>query len=281
MLLLLCCFTAQLSQAASPFAVKFWSGGPGRNSYDTGLLKAALDATRTTHGNYSFAVVNRSLGTNRGRRLLAEGELINIYAAPIRPPHIARLEHIIPVDFPILEGLLGYRKLIIPSDKKHNFAEIKSLSDLAKFRAGQGRAWLDVDILKYNNLPVVDSGVYEQLFDMLKRDRFDYILLGAHEIDEALDYAHDVHPDFIILPDLLIYYPFPVVYHVSKNYPELAARILIGLKKVKASGQMADLFTRHFSETVQALQNTRTLLTITNPYVEQHSPISKPVLMKQ
>lgn len=267
----------------SPFShavdiVKFWAGSPGRNEYDTALLIKALEATRKNYGDYEFVFVERSLGTNRGRRLASEGEAVNIYAAPVRPKNSAASEELILVDFPILQGLLGYRRLIIDETKLAKYSRVNRLSELASYKAGLGRGWMDADILRYNNMRVNDSGTYSQLFDMLERKRFDYMLLGAHEITQALAIEKKKHPNLVIEPNIVLYYPLPVAYQVSRSKPELAKRVLEGLNLLKANGEFDQLFMAHFADTLQSLRKTRVLLTLENPYCDEQEDLTTPLL---
>ena len=265
---------------AQTVELRYWSGASGRDDYDTELLKMAMDATTDTFGPYTFKLVHKSYGTLRGRRLLAQGDIINIYASPVRPPEIATKEELLVVPIPILKGLLGYRQLLIHKDNVSLFASITTRMQLSQFTAGQGKGWMDASIYRHNGFAVEEPAIYSNLFSMLTRKRFDYLPLGSHEIYKALNENSDKNPSLIIAPKLLIYYPFPVAFHVSKHEPELARRIEVGMKRIIENGQFDALFMQHFTKTLARIRNkdNRTVM-LSNPNIHGYPELTTPNLL--
>ncbi len=273
------CLLFAIPTANGKDLVKFWVGGPGRDAYDAQLLAMALDETIEEYGEYQLELVDDVQGVNRGRRLLGKGIVVNIYVSASRPDNQNMYTHLLEVEFPILQGLLGYRRLAILKSRQNDFSSVNSVAGLSRFVAGQGRGWLDVAILQHNGIQVNASGEYKNLFEMLDRGRFDYLLLGAHEIVQAVEAQKDLHPNIVIDRDLLLYYPFPVVYQVSPTYPELAKRVMKGLKKLEANGRFDQFFRQQFATVISELQQHKKLILLRNPYVAKTSPLARPHLL--
>ena len=83
-----------------------------------------------------------------------------------------RESQILPIRIPIDKGLFGWRIAFVLPDKVPALKAVKTLSDLAKLRAGQGYLWPDTEILKQNGLSVV-TGSDDNLAD-IAFGRFDF-----------------------------------------------------------------------------------------------------------
>lgn len=263
--------------------LKFWGAGKtGRNAYDVGLLKLALDVTRAEYGPYQITVVDQTFGTTRGRRELSKGKLINIYASPIRPTHVLATERIRSVPFPIMRGLLGYRSLIIAGSRRADFDTVVDLDSLRRFSIGQASGWIDADIFRHNSVRVVQDSKYQNLFSMLERERFDAISLGVSEAPIALARVSDLHPTLSLYDDLVVYYPFATTYQLSWHDTRLAQRIEMGLKKLEKSGQFDKFFEENFSERLSELRNKGArVIVLRNPDVDPSFGINQPVLLAE
>ena len=53
---------------------------------------------------------------------------------------------------------------------------------MAAFTAGQASDWPDTDILRANDLPVATTATYSSLFQMLGKQRFDYMPRSVVEV---------------------------------------------------------------------------------------------------
>jgi len=249
--------------------IRYWGGTEARNIYETAVLKRALEATKADFGDYHFTLVTAHYGTHRGRRMIESGDVINMYASPPRPPEITAKENIITIAKPLLKGLLGYRRLIVNREALPSFKAIRTREQLAKKTAGQGRHWLDAALLRYNHFKVTDTSGYEHLFPMLARHRYDYLPLGAQEIEQALETNAQAYPDLVIEPDIIIYYPWPVVFQVSGKYPQLARRVEIGLERIIADKELATLFEHQYAELLQTLRRpSMRVFLLENPYMQ-------------
>ncbi len=109
---------------------------------------------------------------------------------------------------------------------------------------------------------MVVGGLYEALFNMLHKRRFDCFLRSVIEIEDELTQ----HPDLAIEPHLVFRYPLALLFFVSPRYPELAKRIELGLQRARQSGDYERIFEAGFGSTIRRLQlERRVMLELSNP----------------
>ncbi len=246
--------------------VRYWDSTKGRFNYEYELLRLALEKTVEDYPAYRLSHHNENLGSSRGRRVLAEGRKINVYAAPAREKLGALEAQIHSVPIPILGGLMGYRQLIVRENALPAMATITSEDELQKLTVGQGQHWPDVAIFRRNGYPVNDSGRLSSLFSMLEQQRFDYLSLGVIEANRELAVHQPKGGNLAVVPDLYLYYPLPVVFHVSVSSDLLAERLEAGLRRALNDGSMEALFRAHFAEALAAIhQEGRRLFVLDAP----------------
>lgn len=205
--------------------------------YFSQLLELALSKTEKSYGPYTLREFNTSAEKERVRKLLIANEGVNIIWSTTNPEREANL-HAIP--FPLLKGLNEYRLLLIRKGDAERFSHVESLADLRSFTAGSGTHWQDTHIFRANQLSVITSVSWDNLFAMLKAKRFDYVARGAYEIWQELS-----RPDFEAFtqePHLMLRYHAPYYFFVNKDNSMLAERILTGLKIAQADGSYDQLF---------------------------------------
>ena len=166
----------------------------------------------------------------------------------------------------MMKGLLGYRVLIIRAADRETFAGITTAAQLQQQRLGIPLGWADAALFRHNDYPVVEDGTFDDLFTRLRSNQFDYVSFGANEVEgvyqERAATPTDLHTD----EDVLLYYPFPLVFYVNPNNTELARRIDQGMQIIIHNGQLDDIFQRHYGNLVERLQlKNRALITLTNP----------------
>lgn len=260
---------------------RYWNGTSGRNIYELALLELALRKTASSYPAYSIQENNENFVSTRARREIQRGGIINIFTAPVFLNPETNIEGIISVPIPILKGLLGYRKIIIREEDADLFASIKSDAGLKALRAGQGRDWQDNVIYQANAYKLVNNGEFDQLAPMLSQHRFDYIPLGIAEIEEIYSAIGGKEKNMIIDPAILIYYPLPVLFHISGNHPKLAERLKKGLTIAAKDGSLDALFQQSFSPYVNKLNaRDHQLFVLRNPYLSAEFDLRKPVLLK-
>lgn len=258
---------------------KLWGSPDGRHGYQIELLKLAMEKTAGEYPAYTLTENNESMGSIRGRREVAKGALVNIYASPARFGRDSQDSKLITIPIPLLKGLLGYRKLIIRKADSEIFANIPNEEFLKSLKLGQGRGWPDIAVYRENGYQVVDSGLFPDLFLMLDQKRFDYLPLGIMEADRALRTYASKLSTLDTVTSFYLYYPFPVFFHVSASEPLLAERLEKGLQTAVSDGSRNELFNRHFSSQLRELDRDDYLLfVLNNSAIESSLGLSEPLL---
>ncbi|HCT2508757.1 TPA: transporter substrate-binding domain-containing protein [Aeromonas dhakensis] len=225
-----------------------------------GLLRLSLDLTVPEYGPYRL-IASPPMEQGRAVKELQGGELVQV---GVFAPDEERERTLLAIHVPLAKGLLGWRVCLVQQGDEGRFANIRSLTDWrqAGLRIGQHRSWPDTRLLKENGLDVVVGGLYEALFNMLRKRRFDCFLRSVIEIEDELTQ----HPDLAIEPHLVFRYPLALLFFVSPRYPELAKRIELGLLRVRQSGDYERIFEAGFGSTIRRLQlDRRVMLELSNP----------------
>jgi hypothetical protein len=166
--------------------------------------------------------------------------------------------------------VLGLRLLLAKIDRSDEFKKIHSIDELRGFSGGHGLHWGDLPIYDANKLPVVTHVKYRQLFEMLSHSRFDYFHRGLNEIWDELAHYQD---RLTIVEGLMLFYPHPVYFFVSKNRPGLASKLKKGLRVALADGSFEKLFlSMHSTFIDKAGLDQRRLIVLKNPVLPANSP---------
>ncbi|MDO6424010.1 hypothetical protein [Saccharophagus degradans] len=267
------------TQEVDVMQIRYWNGTAARDSYELALLLLALDKTAADYPPFNITRLEADLGSDRARHELARGELINIYAAPYRA-RVGEVEtQIVQVPNPLLKGLLGYRNLIIREKDLARFEQISNKEELKPILIGQGRSWPDVAIYRHNGLQVMDEGLFSNLFAMLSLGRFDCLPLGVVEAKATLAAFDGDKLDLTIAPDLLLYYPWPVLFQISGKHPLLAERVTKGLALAAKDGSFDALFDHYYGELVEQLREQESkMIVLENPTLKEKMGLQEPQL---
>ena len=247
---------------------------PRRDDFQARVLALALDKTLATDGAYRVVRVVGAYSHLRTRNEVYEGKRLNVFAAPLLrdgalepgPVNIA-----VPVS--ILGNLQGVRQLIVRADDLQRFAAITSVAQLRSLTAGQGRGWIDVDVLRHNGFHVDDSANLESLLPMLLNKRFDYLPMSATEAASLLARHPALARQLAVAPGPGLEYPLTTVFFVSGKQPKLADRLARGLTLARNDGSLDALLRQAFRDELRAAQSTagRRFL-LTNPFSLPTSP---------
>jgi len=247
-----------------------------RNNYPLLVLTAALEATRKEYGDYRIEYSPTLLRRERALQELHRGKLINVYAAPSSK---AWEESIKPIYFPILRGLLNYRRLLINKSDAEKFANLQSVEQLKDLKAGLGLQWSTTKILNWQHFNVVTSNSYEGLFFMLNRQRFDYIIRGINEIYYEFEERSKKFPQMIIEESKVLHLPLPVFFFVSPQQPRLHSRIEKGLWTIHKNGTFDERFHRfHKQSIIQSDIKNKTVFEIESNQIIPHPIYQNPEL---
>lgn len=238
------------------------------------LLRTALEKTEPSDGAFAmYPSKSGVMSTARYQKEVQDGVRLNVIWAAVTE----ELEQdALPVRIPIRKGILGYRIFLIRKQDREKFAKITTLDELKQLTVGQGHGWKDVEVFKANGFPVITGDSYEGLFKMLVNGRFDYFSRGINEAPEEYAARKDDLPDLWVEERLLLYYPWPKYFFVSKNAPLLADRLERGLNMMIEDGSFDEIFRKYHGASIQAanLKNRR-LFTISNPLLPATAPLGR------
>ncbi|MRV75224.1 hypothetical protein GJ700_26255 [Duganella sp. FT92W] len=249
-----------------------------RYDYDWLVLRTALEKTAASHGPFEMKQFSEAMSPQRvAQELALPHGRVNVMARAAAP---AFERDFLTIRIPIDKGLLGYRVLLVRKDDLSRFAQVRSLQDLRKLRAGMGKGWADVAILAHAGLPVVEGSAHENLYAMLMAKRFDYFARGVDEAQWEIKEYGARYPQMAIEPTLLLRYPLPRYLFVRRDAEgeSLARRLKAGLETMVQDGTLDALFRQHKSGVIEPLHlDRRRLLTLANPGLPD-TPLNRPEL---
>lgn len=220
--------------------VKYHGAVEGANpheAYYAALLRLALEETQQEFGAFELQPVYTDYPQGRSIAALQSGKLFDVIWTMTS---LEREEELLPVHVPLLKGMMGYRLFLIARDRQQEFSDIKTLEQLKRLRCGQSIDWPDTQILRRNDFNVVTAPA-ERLHAMLAAHRFDIFPRSIHEIWDEVT----AHPHLVVEPSLMLHYPAPMYFFVSRKNPQLAQRLTLGLHRAVANGQFDEVFETH------------------------------------
>lgn len=211
-------------------------------SYQIEVLHAALKVTERDFGKAVLEPFPIPLPQSREIETLSRGETDIMWCVTTD-----ELEtRLLPVRFPLLQGLGGHRIFVIHSTRQHAFPPELKLSTLKRMTSVQGSHWPDTTIMQYNNFAVQGiawSSWFTAMYRMLQEDIIDYFPRNVVEVFADLSF-HD-NPHLAIETNHLLVYPSYEYFFVAPDEPELQARLQEGLKRLLLSGELAEIFNRY------------------------------------
>ncbi|MCF2947965.1 hypothetical protein L0668_07595 [Paraglaciecola aquimarina] len=219
-----------------------------------------MQSTKSEYGDFSITTEESGYTIARQIKIAQESPDIFMWASPYNPIN----QHLSIIEYPIFNGVLGLRSLVIHKNNLKNINLVTSIADLRRFTIGQGPGWMDVSIYKDNGFEVVEARL-NKLFNMLSNERFELLPLGKLEIDlQTLSRKQGGH-NLTIAPNHMIFYPHPVLFHLNQKHKKVIDRLSQGMQKITQNGELAALFEKHFShETALINQAGMTVITMQN-----------------
>lgn len=242
-------------------------------NYDSPPIRALVSLAFEKTPEYGPFTIARSPEMAQGRAIR---ELEESGSALVDIANVAtsdqRENNLRAIPLPIDGGLLGFRVCVVLHESLPMFEGISSLSDLHKagIRIGQGTHWPDTDILEANGVNVVTHSRYEILFRMLENQRFECFARGVSEV--LFDLELHANMDLVIEPDLLIAYPMPSYFFVSRRDHETAQRLQLGLERAIHDGSFGRYLENFYGRAMRELQlEKRRVIVLTNPHLTEES----------
>ena len=243
-------------------------------NYRYHLIEQALEITRPEFGDYQIKPYISQTSSIRYAQLLSDGDQLNVLWTSPGTPATKGEAIVIPID--IIKGLLGYRVCLINADAPPKLSAIHTLELLRKIKVGQAQ-WPDRAIYQFNNIVVVDTPNFSNLFKMLAAQRFDCIPLGVDEVERVYQAKKTQYPFLAIDSHVLIYYHYPLYLYVSKRHPALAERLSVGLQKMQNNGEFDRLFLLFHADNFARLAlKKRTLICLESPYNREPNQCAQP-----
>jgi len=261
----LICLALFLSVTAQAHQIAFWNGNktPSRQVYEQQVLQAALSAAGVKEAINSD---ERELSISEESSVFSQ-QLFDVFATVQGNPKLNK-ENKILIPQPIMKGLLGQRLLIIRQTDSAMFGAINQTDEMKKIRSGIPTGWADVALFKANHYNTIEMGDFDTIFQHLVNNDFDYLALGANEIEQVYQQAELEKLGLTIAPTLMLEYPFPVVFYVNPNNPELAQQLNTGLDMIIKDGTLNAMFDKHFGHLYSRLHLAdRTRFKLNNPLV--------------
>ncbi|GHG59268.1 hypothetical protein GCM10010919_01650 [Alishewanella longhuensis] len=265
-IIIVCCYLwpwHQLYAATEVIAADYLETSPHRE-----LIELALNLTAAEYGpvvlTFSGVMVQ-----GRAEQELKEGKRLHL---AVFAPSPERERDLLPVYFPLSQGLLGYRVCIIAYGQQSRFDLINSLQGWrnADLSIGQATHWPDVTILRHNNITVVTNPIYTLLFEMVRQQRFDCFARSLDELNRDLQSAHAT--DLVAEQQLLLHYPQLSMIFVSRSFPQLAERLDKGLALAWQRGLVQQHFQRHYGDFIEKTRcQQRRIIKLENPSLSEQS----------
>lgn len=228
-----------------------------RYAFGEKVLKLALSKQP---GSYRIeAQESQVMNEARGERMVIQGVLDIQWHSTSRH----REAKMLPVRIPIYRGILGLRLMLATRAKAPQLAQIKNRDDLRQFTGGHGTHWGDLPVYAANKLTVKTHTNYDALFKLLIDNQFDYFHRGINEIwPEQAQYSKDLQ----VVKDVMLFYPHPVYFFVTRTKPELANQIQRGLKAAIEDGSFKALFMAEHKAIIEKSNlDSRRLIRLSNP----------------
>jgi len=247
--------------------IVFYGGLP--DAYSTKALELAL--SHTTDKNYQVTTFSKDLPKPRAfDRMNMQQGIDVIYGGST----IEREANYLPVNFPLLRGLNGWRVPLVHNDNKQLFRKVNTLNQLRGFTAGQFHNWSDTLILESNQLNVVKASDYAALYSMLDKKRFEYFPRSVLEVDS--DYMEYKHLNITINTEILIHYPTAYYFYLRKGNDSLAADIERGLQLSFADGSLTQLFMDYYGDVINKYSTTNAkVFRLENKYLSEGTPLDQ------
>lgn len=237
-----------------------------RKDYFINVLKLALSKTEIEYGPYQLVQSDIPMYQGRQQISLTQNKIDVLWTGT----SAKREDEMLPVKFPLMQGLIGFRTFVINKKNKELFESIKTTQELKQLIAVQGHDWPDTDILKHNGFNVFSSTQYNNLFELMEKSKFDYFPRSILEAKGELEQINSA--SLLVDSKHLVIYSTAIYFFVDKKNKLLAKRLLIGLQKAKKDGSF-DALLRNHKMHKKALDNlnieNRIIHYLDNPYVKE------------
>lgn len=250
--------------------IDIWNGSrtSARMAHEREVLQAVLTATEDDYGPWLLDEHTEDYhGDQESRAFREYGH--DMFVTVGGNEKLVGEDKIV-VHEPLMKGILGYRILIIREEDSEKFAAIETEEELQQLRVGIPDTWPDAQSFRQSGYNVVERGTYDDMFERLHNDEFDFTALGANEIHGVFADRADEVEGLTMVDHLMVYYPFPLLFYVNPDAPELAERIQKGMEIIKEDGTLDEIFYKHNGELIETIDfEGRTIFRLENPILPE------------
>ena len=242
--------------------------GKERNDYVTTILRHAL--TYIPDKNYRVTFYNEDLPKVRVFQYIKNKKHIDII---VGASTLDREEMMLPVYFPLLKGLYGWRISLVNNDNPQILSPAQN-PNFKSLVAGQLHSWADTKILESNEIKVEKGSDYEGLYAMLEHKRFDYFPRSAIEVFSV--FKKHRHYNLSIDQNIIIHYPAAYYFYVNKENTDLAIDIKYGLEQALKDGSFDEIFMSFYGSIIgRVKKEKRIIYRLNNPYLSDKTPLTR------
>ncbi|MBU6955353.1 transporter substrate-binding domain-containing protein [Hahella sp. HN01] len=272
-LCLSCCLGVSAVFSAEPVVVRHVGPedvGDIRKNYFIGVLHLTLEESASKVGPYEMKQIQAPMSQGRAFKSLQEGLVDVVWSMTSEE----RETNFRAIRIPLMQGLIGYRVLVIRKEDRYKFNAITEPEQLKALLAYQGHDWPDAQILQANGYRLNTSSWYKGLFKLLAQGGFDYFPRSVLEAwDELAAYDQD---SLMVEESILLHYPTAVYFFVRREDVDLAERIRLGLRNAIDNGKFERLLYG-FEPHRRALQAVdfkhRRIFQLHNPLLTEQTPL--------
>lgn len=241
-----------------------------RYPYFVQQLQLALDHT-ALKGRYQLTTYPREVTQSRAFSLINAGEIDLLWSMT----DIEREREFLPIRIPLMQGLLGYRVILINKRDEAHFAKM-SVEELKQMPCYQGADWPDTDILAANHFNVRGVSDYKRIHAMLDKGTIRCFPRGILEAWGEIEYKN--LKNTVVDRHFLLVYPTDVYYFVHKEDQALANQLEQGLRAAIADGSFARLlynYPAHKLALDKADLPHREIVYLQNPLLPPLTPLKE------
>lgn len=258
--------------------VDFWNGNRSeiRQDYEREVLEAILKVTSEKNGPYTIQENQTEYPGNEEAQVFSKKN--HDLFVTIAGNQKFKEDDMIVISKPLAKNLLGYRIPIIRIEDSLKLNK-KTKAELQKLTHGIPETWSDATIFRDNGFKVSEEGNFEDIFDRLKSDNFDYTTFGANEVQSIFKNRALKNKELLIEDDNIFFYAFPLVFYVHPNQSELAKRIGKGLTEIENNGALDSIFNAYYGNIIEELNlKDRQLILLNNPLIPEEFADLRPDL---
>lgn len=235
-----------------------------RYNYDTAVLRLALEKTSPKYGPFKL-VPSPKMTFERAIFSLRNNAFVNFFVKQSYEERYVSEMKLTFVKFPVDRGIVGYRVCFTDPATKKRLQEVKTASDLLRFRHGQGSGWSDVAILRHHQFTVQEVVSYEALFKMVAHNRFDLFCRGTNELLDEWE-AHKNIPNLVYDEAISIAYPLPRFFFTNAANQAAAQRVEEGLLMAFKDGSLQKLWHANYKKSIEFVRlDKRKIFWFDNP----------------